>query len=673
QAEFECDEAAAEKDSTQLAEGLMRLGRGGGVREPALVHCVAGGRIHERVRRLLEEQKPSAVWKGYALVGVGVLAILVAEFPLKAIPATEPNSAEVAVAASQNPFPAVEGERETEVAVKEVAKEEVERGPKLLYQVGSDLYRSFLGFRHLELTSDGKFTVGGAGGRSIFTPRLNVFDTFTGEKLRTLLHSESEGEELLAVAISPDDRLVLAGETEGWLTIWDLKTGEAMHRFQACETSITKILFHPSGTQFVCVGWNRTLFLRDLSAPEKVVRSFKALESEETGLIDFAPTLCGGFSEDGESLYAVSRGTTSEGSELAFWKWNVSDGKLVRSGRLPKVPISITRIDFDPKTAEVVTIAHKSSPTPRVDSPQNGQAATESLDSGYELVAIPLDRNREEKSFFRREADRYSAIIPTRQGLKLVTRENGGIGWNISGVREGKAEFSFRDDQKRFDLFSTHGVRISRDGKTAVCRTGHSQHLFLAIDLERGKLLNPDDCLFRDAYQKKSAWSNSSQFLATNFWQGFLSLMDVETGRVKWKVENPGSNNQSISFSSNDEYVMVYKHFMNEERYDRRVRLYRTESGELVHELQVSDDRPVTYLNQARQVAVSDDGKFVAVSCGRIVDETNTKPQIKVFNLETGEDVSEKSKEVIPDEKRGYGQLPRERWQHWIYDDFTFV
>lgn len=673
QAEFECDDAAADKDSTQLAEGLMRLGRGRGSREPALVHCVAGGRIHERVRRLLEERKPSAVWKGYASVGAGVLAILVAEFPLKAIPATESNSTEVAVGAPQNPIQTGERNGETEVAVRKVVEEEVQPGPKLLYQLGSDLYRSFLGFQHLELTSDGKFTVGGTGGRSSFTPRLNVFDTFTGEKLRTLLHPESEGQELLAVAISPDDRLVLAGESEGWLTIWDLKTGEALHRFQACETSITKILFHPSGRQFVCLGWNRTLYLRDLSAPEKVARSFKALESEETGLIDFAPAICGGFSEDGESLYVVSRGTTSEGSDLAFRKWNVRDGKLVQSGRLPKTPIDHTRIDFDPKTAEVVTITRKSFPVPRVDGPQNRRAASESLGSLDELVAIPLDRNREEKSFFRREADRYSAIIPTHQGLKLVTREDGGIGWNISGVRDETAEFSFRDDQKRFDLFSSHGVRISRDGKTAVSRTGHSQHLFLAVDLERGKLLTPNDCLFRDAYQRKSAWSNSSRFLATNFWQGFLSLMDVETGRVKWKVENPGSNNQSISFTSNDEFVVVYKHVMDEERYDRRVRLYRTENGELIHELQVSDDRPVTYPRQARQVAVSDDGKFVAVSCGRIVDETNTKPQIKVFNLETGEDVSEKSKEVIPDEKHVYGQLPRERWQHWIYDDFTFV
>lgn len=677
QAEFECDEAAVETDATQLAEGLMRLGRGGRSREPAFVHCVAGGRIHERVRRLLEERKPNARWKGYASVGIGLLAILAAEFPLKAIPATEPMSKEPAVAAPPNQKRAEE-KTKAETTEAKVAEEESKPGPKLMYQLGSDLYRSVYGIQHLELTSDGKLSVAGAGARLSDTPTLNVFDTFTGEKLRTLRHPDNEGEELLSLAISPDDRLVLGGESGGWLTIWNLQSGEPLLRFQACETHITDILFHPSGKQFVCVGWDRKLFLRDLADPVKVVREFTATDSEETGPIDFSPACCGGFSEDGESLFVVSQAATLVGTDLAFWKWNVGDGKLVQSGRLPKIPEgkSISSIEFDPKVPEVVYVTNKLTP----DSPLNASSRNGGNFPGElpkELIAISLKSNHESNEIFRREVEKFSSVIPTPKGVKLITKENAGIGWSVTGVRGETIEASYRDAQKRFDSFSSEGLRISRDGKAAVNKAvgkpvSYGQ-VFLSFDLEKGKLLNPEDCFLRQTFQTNSAWSNSSRFLATNFWQGFLSLVEVETGRVKWKVASGGSSYQPMAFTSNDEFVVVYDHVRMEGGFRRRVQLYRTENGKLVHELLVSEDDPVTYPGQVRQVAVTDDGKFVAVSCGRMNSETSRTPQMKVFNFETGEEVSARSNQVIPDEKRGYGQPPRERWQHWTYDDFTFV
>jgi len=142
---------------------------------------------------------------------------------------------------------------------------------------------------------------------------------------------------------------------------------------------------------------------------------------------------------------------------------------------------------------------------------------------------------------------------------------------------------------------------------------------------------------------------------------------------VKWKAVSEDSHYQQMAFTSNDEFAVVYDHVRMDGGFRRRVKLYRAENGEMIHELFVAEDDPVNYPRQARQVAVTDDGKFLAISCGRMNIEISRTPQIKVFNLETGEDVGVKSKQVVPDEKLGYGQPPRERWQHWTYDDFTFV
>lgn len=525
-----------------------------------------------------------------------------------------------------------------------------------MYQLGSDLYRSVYGIQHLELTSDGKISVAGAGLRPN-TPALNVFDTFAGEKLRTLRHPDSEGEELLSLAISPDDRLVLAGESGGWLTIWDLQSGEPLRRFQACETHITDILFHPSGKQFVCVGWNRKLFLRELADPEKVVREFTATDSEETGPIDFASAYCGAFSEDGENLYVISQASTLIGTDLAFWNWNVPNGKLVQSGRLPKIPEGrmISSIELDPKGPEVVYITRSTEP-----------------ERSAELVAMPL-KNFKESEAYRREVEFSSAVIPTTRGPRLSTVRRDENKWDASDIRPEWTEIIGLDLPKQLESFSSESWRISSNRKIAVSRTLGSGQLFLAFDLKKGILLNPEDCFLQETFQTHSAWANSSRFVVTNLWQGFLSLLEVETGRVKWKVPNEGSSHRSMAFTSNDEFVVVYDHVRMEGGFRRRIQLYRTENGEMVHELFVAEDDPVAYPRQARQVAVTDDGKFVAVSCGRMNLETSRTPQIKVFNFETGEDVSAKSKQVIPDEKRGYGLPPRERWESGIYDDFTFV
>lgn len=98
---------------------------------------------------------------------------------------------------------------------------------------------------------------------------MRVWDVESGKEVRRLQGHEAG---VLALAISPDGRICLSGDTEGKIRLWNLATGREIRRLEGHKNAVFSLAFSADGSQALSSGEDQTLRLWDVRAGREVRR-----------------------------------------------------------------------------------------------------------------------------------------------------------------------------------------------------------------------------------------------------------------------------------------------------------------------------------------------------------------------------------------------------------------
>jgi WD40 repeat protein len=97
--------------------------------------------------------------------------------------------------------------------------------------------------------------------REVPLPQVNL----TQANLATSLFAESIGD-VLKVAISPDDRLVAKGGSNGKIIIWELGTGQNVHSIKAHDSHVVGLVFTANSKKLISSSFDQTIKIWDLES-----------------------------------------------------------------------------------------------------------------------------------------------------------------------------------------------------------------------------------------------------------------------------------------------------------------------------------------------------------------------------------------------------------------------
>ena len=111
-------------------------------------------------------------------------------------------------------------------------------------------------------------TDGSGNAEKLCTPK--IWDAKSGDLLRTLAAHHAE---VTAVAISPDDTLMLTGDMGGQCRLWDAQTGEEKWRSEGHSRAITAACFLPDGKHVLTASVDNTVARWDVETGQELSSS----------------------------------------------------------------------------------------------------------------------------------------------------------------------------------------------------------------------------------------------------------------------------------------------------------------------------------------------------------------------------------------------------------------
>ena len=406
----------------------------------------------------------------------------------------------------------------------------------------------------LDFSPDGKTAVSGSfPNNEWFAPgELFLWDLETGEEIRRFEGGHSYG--LRSAAISPDGQTLLSGElvipgstraeAGSPLILWDMESGEIIHRFPAPLTHSESVVFHPDGRTAFALASNR-IYQWDLETGEQI-RDFEG-HTSGVRMIDISPDgrrmissdYGGGvilwdlvfgeplarfaqaprrtyvaFHPDGRTALSASQDGTVvlwdlfnaneirrfEGhgggvNEVAF----TPDGRYILSAGGSDQGLDVPGVDnsiriWEMETGEQVQIleGHEAGVYHVKVSPDGSKALTLSLDGA--VIYWDLESGAELRRFDHPGTPFSIAFHPDGKRALIGTGEPSVLIWDLESGEVIDTLFGHEDWVK--------GLDVSPDGKTAL--SGDNIGNLILWDLESGQQLR------RLSYLPRSSSSDSS-------------------------------------------------------------------------------------------------------------------------------------------------------------------
>jgi WD40 repeat protein/DNA-binding SARP family transcriptional activator len=198
----------------------------------------------------------------------------------------------------------------------------------------------------------------------------SIRDAHTGAKLVTLVGHAGE---VLAVAYSPDGRLVATGSADGTARLWNAVTGDPVHVLRAPRGGVFATRFSTDGTRLATLGADRAVRVWDVRTGREL-RSFPRVHQRTDAGVAWGE----GVAFVGRDRIAVSpwaRG--SKPSPVVAEVFDISSGNRVAVVKDPAGATKIVDLDVSPNGTLLVA-----------GSADNGQLQLYRLPSGRQLDVV---------------------------------------------------------------------------------------------------------------------------------------------------------------------------------------------------------------------------------------------------------------------------------------------
>jgi WD40 repeat protein/tetratricopeptide (TPR) repeat protein/tRNA A-37 threonylcarbamoyl transferase component Bud32 len=171
--------------------------------------------------------------------------------------------------------------------------------------------------------------------------QAQLWDVDKGKLLLSLPHDSA----VLAVAFSPDGRLVLTGSADQTAQLWNAATGQPLGKPLVHDGLVVAVAFNPDG---------RTILTGSQTSPTQgAIHLWNADTGEQLGppLVHSSPVLAAVFSPDGRAILTGSGDSSSGAGEAKLW--DVATGKPLAEP-LPH-PGAVHSVDWSPDGRWIVT------------------------------------------------------------------------------------------------------------------------------------------------------------------------------------------------------------------------------------------------------------------------------------------------------------------------------
>jgi WD40 repeat protein len=390
--------------------------------------------------------------------------------------------------------------------------------------------------KSVAVTSDGRSALSASHDGT-----LKLWDLATGRLVRSLVTATASGEliydlatgEVLpssyerftAVALTPDDRQVLAGSEDRVLRLWDLRTGDLLRIFEGHDDGVTGVVVTPDGRSALSSSFDRTLKLWDLRSGQ-LLQSFAGHRGGVTG-VSVTP--------DGRQAVSASYDSTLK-------LWDLPTGQLVHSFEGHEESVTAVAVTGDGRHA----VSSSDDRTIRLWSLRAGTLSGrfEGHAGSVNAVAVTPD-------------GRHAVSASFDRTLKL---------WDLP---TGQLRLSCTEEEK-----SVTAVAVTPDGRHAL--SGSGDRTLKLWELETGRLCRT--FAGHKSWVTAVAVTPDGRHALSGSDDRTLKLWDLETGRLLRTFTGHERVVRSVAVLPDGRHALSGSH-------DRTVKLWDLETGELCRTL----------------------------------------------------------------------------------------
>jgi WD40 repeat protein/serine/threonine protein kinase len=375
---------------------------------------------------------------------------------------------------------------------------------------------------------------------------------------------------VLCAVFSPDGQRIASSDQDGWVKIWDAKTGQKVLQFSAHKKHARSVAYSPDGRRLATGSWDGTIKVWDAQAlgPDRDARPSLTLEGPGSQVARVA------FSPDGKWLASASRTRMNSGQVQV---WDATTGAPVLA--VPAYVNSLKCLDFSPDGRRLVSVG------PDPDS----EVKVWDVRTGQELLTLGGHRRPGESVAFSPDGRRIASVAgnldPAEREVLIWDARTGREMHRLRGHSAGVWCLAFSPDGQRLATGSKdHTIKLwdVETGREALTLRGHSDSVC--------------DVAFRpDGHQLVSA----SHDRTVRVWDATPSEGTPDPGCLT--LRGPGAGVNAVAFHPKDRRLVASAGT------DGTVRLWDVGNGEQVRTLR-------SHADLVRALAFSPDGRRLAAA-----------------------------------------------------------
>ncbi|MHB8627515.1 MAG: nSTAND1 domain-containing NTPase [Aggregatilineales bacterium] len=345
------------------------------------------------------------------------------------------------------------------------------------------------GFGDLAISPDGRMVLVGETTNALAV----LFDVATGQEIRRF-YGQRGG--IYGVAFSPDGRTALSVGFEGAVIVWDVATGQAIYHLQGHENGIDCVAVSPDGRHAVSGSFDHTLRLWDLNYGQ-VIRTFKGTQSWVDSVA---------FSPDGRTAMSGAQ----DGSAIL---WDVQSGQELRRFQDDVPGQGIFNLSFSPDGRTVAL------PTGNFASTAPGEVILWNVQTGQEIRRFKGHQAGVDGAYF--SPDGRSVLSCSLDGVMIL--------WDPSTGQEIRRLRGYAIDPAGAAPQSGHVAAFSPDGKAIL--TGRGLGTVILWDVATGQEIR--HFVGHTGIVSSVSFSSDGRTAITGAWDNTAIVWDVATGTIR--------------------------------------------------------------------------------------------------------------------------------------------